>query len=538
MSVLLLLLLAQKTAFVEGTVVGRDGAGPLAKASVQVLYEKAPDGKGSVNSDTAKGKATVTGEDGRFRLEALEGVPFHLAVARAGYVSVGQDIWNGPKEARIELDGDKSGVLVKLAPEASLGGQLFDPELDRPIVGVTVIAHHRVQGGGADYWVPGHRGKSDSMGRFVIGALPAGEYKLEVEASLAPLIRSGARKKAEAELIYGGSYFPGVGEFENATVVKVEEGTKLDYFDMRLRREKRYRVSGVVKMDGDSQPLTVFSMTKTGSDGSLFRSIGKLTGPGVFEAEHVAAGSFRMAFITNGKHVATRKQAVVEVMVKEDVDELEVRVEGGVNVKMSIGSFGDRPVDGDPLWTKVKPQMSVMLSPLNRVNFASDRPVEVGADGVVDLKGVFVEPLWMGLMGLPQGWVLRKVLYNGLETDPEVLKIDPGRSEHAWQVLVSAVTNGISGEARVDSKLIEGVRVVALLEPLAAKQSSRRFRQVVSDRDGRFAMETLVPGNWHVLAISEGSTEDALKAIRAGKGQKVEVGENGVIRLQLEAVRK
>ncbi len=67
MNILMLLVLAQKTAFIEGMVVGTDGAGLLSKATVGIRYEKAPDGKGPLNSDNAKGNSTVTGEDGGFR---------------------------------------------------------------------------------------------------------------------------------------------------------------------------------------------------------------------------------------------------------------------------------------------------------------------------------------------------------------------------------------------------------------------------------------------------------------------------------------
>ena len=536
MNVLLLLVLAQKTAFIEGTVAGTDGAGLLSKATVGIRYEKAPDGKGPLNSNNAKGNSTVTGEDGGFRLEAVEGVPFHFSLERDGYVSLGLDFGMGPAELRHTLIGDKSGVVVKMDAEGVLGGRLIDQETDQPIRGVTVVAHRRMEYAGAETWIADRRSKSDAEGRFRIRALPAGEYKIQVESSLTPKVVEGWKKDAAREMSYPALYFPGVSEFAGGSRVKVEKGVQLDYLDFRLRKEKRFRIRGEVKVDGATGKVRVASTTSTGHDGVTYRMIGSLAGSGRFEVENIPEGKFGLTFFSEGKDMAQRYQAVMERVMDEDVSDLEVRLEGGLKARFRVASFGDKTVDGDPLWTKEKPRFTVSLAPTRRFNFSSDQSHMVDSEAGVAIDGVFAEPLMLNLSGLPKGWVLRRLNYNGLEMDPFALKVDAGRPQHLFEALVSPVSNGIAGEVRLGTKPAEGVVVMAWREPIEAAPAARRMRSVFSETEGRYSIETLAPGAWHVVAVVGGDWQEGIKALRVGKGRRVELNENGVVRLQLEAV--
>ena len=77
---------------------------------------------------------------------------------------------------------------------------------------------------------------------------------------------------------------------------------------------------------------------------------------------------------------------------------------------------------------------------------------------------------------------------------------------------------------------------MAWREPIEAAPAARRMRSVFSETEGRYSIETLAPGAWHVVAVVGGAWQEGIKALRAGKGRRVELNENGVVRLQLEAV--
>jgi len=175
---LLLLLFAQKTEFIEGTVVGSDGSGTLAKAKITIQYEKAPDGSSALTSTNAKGNTTTSGEDGSFRLEAVEGVPFHFGVEREGYVTIGRLFGVGKSLETYTLTGNRTGVVVKLDPESMLGGRLIDADTEKPIAYVDVVAHCNMEG---NIFGPGSFAQTDADGRFRMTGMQPGQFKLQIQ---------------------------------------------------------------------------------------------------------------------------------------------------------------------------------------------------------------------------------------------------------------------------------------------------------------------------------------------------------------------
>ena len=526
MSVLLLLLLAQKTAFVEGTVVGTDGAGPLGKARVEIRYEKAPDGKGRLTSENALGNKAVTGDDGMFRLEVVEGVPFHFALEREGYVSAGQQFGAGPATSSYTLKGDKTGVVLKMDAEALLGGRLLDEDSNEPIEGVRVMVHRRLPEG---IWIPGvGGGRSDAQGRYRIQNLPPGDYKLQIESEIRPRLKTKDPGEGRA---YPGLYYPGVKEFGAGEKVKLTANGRLEHFDFKLKKEALFVVRGEVSAGESSEAIQVNFSKQFGQEGVMVGSLGKMTGSGKFEIQNLPEGRLELTFFTMTKDDRERKQGVVDLLVRENVDDLQLNLEGGLKVQVVVKTLGDHPVDGDPLWTQFKRQLSVQFSPMQRGRFSTDQPVYVDSVEGKLMEGVFPELTWLHVAGLPRGWVLRKVIYNRIEVPFYALKLDASRPSHLVEIFVSPVSNGINGEVSGG-----GVEVVALPEPLDGEMPYRRMRKVSVGAEGRFSFENLRPGSYHVISLLGDSYVEAIEAIRAGKGKRVELTENGVVRVKLEAL--
>jgi hypothetical protein len=529
---LLLLVLAQKTAFIEGTVVGSDGSGPLAKAKITIQYENAPDGSGSLNSSNAKGNTTTSGEDGAFRLEAVEGIPFHFAVEREGYVTIGQFFGVGKPSDSYKLVGDKSGVVIKLDPESLLGGRVIDADTEKPIADIEVISHRKAEGNIFGF---GPRARTDAEGRFRITGMTPGQYKLQIQARLQPKVVDGHHKEAPRVMAYPPHYFPGVPDFNSGEVISVGPGSRLEYFDFKLRKEPLYTLRGEVQPFEGAGPLMALSMTRFGQEGFRFGTIGNLKGTGPFEIQNVPAGRFAIVFVTNNPDSSLRKQAVIDLMIDGDVKDLDLNLHPSQKVRFRVRSLGDHPIDGDPLWTQLKPKVSLSFNPLTRVHFSSDKPHLVESAEGTDVGGLFGDLMWIHVSGLPKGWVLRRAACNSIDFDPFALRLDPGRNEHLCELFVSQVSNTVSGEVRQENKPVEGAQIYGLKEPLSAEPASRRM---IRREGGPFRIEAIPPGVYHFIASKGLSYVDAIQALRGGKGLKVEVGENSQLQVNLPYLAK
>ena len=154
---------------VHGRVLGRRG--PVAGARIS-----AEEGLGESVHSVGK---TTTDAAGHFELRPLAGT-IALTVTAVGFGSAERQVElaaHGMASARREEDFELA------AQDAELAGQVVDA-MGLPVRGATV----RV----ADGPVRGRRAVSDAAGRFLIPALPAGRYDLEVLAPEHPVARTSA----------------------------------------------------------------------------------------------------------------------------------------------------------------------------------------------------------------------------------------------------------------------------------------------------------------------------------------------------------
>lgn len=532
-----LLQTAPKTGFVEGTVVDAASGAALTQATVNVRYESAPDGSGRLTSVNERGNTAETGVDGRFRLEVVGGVPFHFAVKRKGYISVAEEFgFQDPNPHKVETGKEKTGVMVRLNPESALAGSVYDPELRKPAEGVMVMAMMRMRRGDAEFWGPRGRTTTDKEGRYSIGGLPPGEYRLFLSSNLAPKFVPATGKRSPEVMDYPSLYYPGTEDVRSALSVTLLPGASLDSLDFRASRQRLYTVRGEILMDGDPEEISMFLIQPFGEDGQVHRPVGAIPGPGAFELRNLPAGPVQLAVANFRSPIERRKLALLSLTMDADVDKVRLQLLPGTRATFAISSYGLREDEKDPLWTEMKAECTVRLTPRARTSWGPDPEGRAGADGRGALEGIFIEPAWLSVRGIPEGWVLRELQYNGQPAEPYAVELNASAPAHHFRLLLQKAPNAIQGAVRAGNTAAAGALVVAAREPF--DKDTLRFRQkrAVADSDGRYVLRTLEPGVWRVVAVpASESRMGAWRLLLSGAGEKAEITESGTISLQLEA---
>jgi hypothetical protein len=147
--------------------------------------------------------------------------------------------------------------------------------------------------------------------------------------------------------------------------------------------------------------------------------------------------------------------------------------------------------------------------------------------------------LAFNLSGLPQGWVLRELLYNGQAVSEVLPSLHPGAISHTFTALVGPVANAISGRVKEGDRSAPGAQVAVVREG-TPEETIRRlcFRRVRADADGSYTLATLAPGRYRVAALpAEASPDRVARVLLASADEKVEVPETGAVRLNLSLAR-
>jgi hypothetical protein len=530
---------------VEGVAVDSLSGAPVAQAKVLVRFTKPPPGATSLSSANASGPETVTAEDGRFRLEPPGGATFRLIVEHEGYTPFGGDrnlFGPDPEPHYTVAPGERrTGIVIRLDAECSLSGRVIDEKSGHPIAGIDVRAFRvSTASSGARDFAPAGGATSGPAGAFALKGLAPGEYQIYTLASPAVEVKLSAAP-SEPSFGYLPQFYPSAPDRQSALSFPILPGARLEGFEIKLARERLSSVSGRIRLDGDPQPVVLYAIQPLfGGDGARHGRLASLPGPGDFVIRNLPRGWIKLSAMTQRAGGQPRRLALQRLDLQgEDVEDLDLHLLPGVPVAVEIHSHGLKDGRADPLWTRHKPSLRVELSPLDRTHSSEDQPRRVAETGRAEFSDVFFEPLAFNLSGLPQGWVLRELLYNGQAVSEVLPSLNPGAISHTFTALVGPVANAISGRVKEGDRSAPGAQVAVVREGTPEETIRRlRFRRVRADADGSYTLATLAPGRYRVAALpAEASPDRVARVLLASADEKVEVPETGAVRLNLSLAR-
>jgi hypothetical protein len=138
-------------------------------------------------------------------------------------------------------------------------------------------------------------------------------------------------------------------------------------------------------------------------------------------------------------------------------------------------------------------------------------PVNVGADGSFTLNGVF-GPRQIDVTHLPAGWALKSVRAGDVDISDTRMDFK-GRDAVTLRLVVTRNTGTVNGSVQSGdaTPLAEARVVVFSQDDKMWGPRSRVVKSVMASRDGHFAIDGLLPGNYFVVGrdyLEEGSWMD------------------------------
>jgi hypothetical protein len=146
---------------------------------------------------------------------------------------------------------------------------------------------------------------------------------------------------------------------------------------------------------------------------------------------------------------------------------------------------------------------------------ATDNPSlgTAAADGTFAFKSLF-GPRLLRFQKLPAGWTLKSVHLDGEDVSDVPVDFRGGQAPRLLRMIITSRTGGISGVARdAAGQPVSRARIVAFgADERTWGWRTRMVKSVESDDQGRYSIDGLLDGKYHVVAVpflEEGSWLDA-----------------------------
>ena len=126
----------------------------------------------------------------------------------------------------------------------------------------------------------------------------------------------------------------------------------------------------------------------------------------------------------------------------------------------------------------------------------------VQANGTFVLRGVMQGPHQIVVDNLPPHWMLRQVIYRGLDVTDRVIDVDENEQVRGVRVMVregASVVDGVVHDAAKQPVADAGVLIFAR-SPMFWMPTNRRMRAAATDREGRFSVTGLPAGDYLAVA--------------------------------------
>jgi len=514
---------------IRGTVVDATSGQPLRDTSVSAKPQMPS------QMSVAENASAVTDATGRFSLENLAPGRYMLSASHDGYVS--QDLGSpGLRRQFVVLTPGhhRDDVVIRLTPGATLSGQIVNGE-NKVLPGVTLQALRRSYRLGRSVFSPVASSTSDKAGEYQLKPLPPGKYYLR---AIPP---RPSKKGPVPKSAYVPVYFPAMPSQDGSTALGLRAGEQMAGVAITLNALHTVTVSGRLLFSA----FAASSASSTGAADLTFEEEGGIA-PWPYAPEVDAKGKFEVSGVPAGNYVFmahrdahSEKEAELwgqkTVQVGEvALHDVEIGMSPGVEVGGHISVEGNADFDRSSLVAVLDPVPNSWGSSFT----PAAKSTSVGSDGSYGFRDIRPGSYRIEFFRPPGG-----SYYLKSEQSPDPLEtgvtVAADQSLKNLDLVLSPGAARVDGTVEQDQQPSAGVQVVLVPDGARRAQPSF-FRQAISDRQGRFALENIPPGDYKVFAwegIERGAylDPDFLQQFE-DRGKAVSLKEGASLNLQLDAI--
>src|SRR5262252_1594819 len=500
------------TAILRGHVVAADSGQPLRKAQVRIF-----------SPELRENRLATADADGKYEFKDVKAGRYTVSASKGSYVglSYGQTrAFEQGKPLEILAGQTVEKVDFALPHGAIITGRVID-EFGEPLPDAMVSVQRHQNIGGQKRLVPaGRTATTNEIGEFRLFAIPPGQYYLQV--SLRPM---GMPADTDDRSGYAPTYFPGTSNLAEAQRVTIRLGQVISDMNMALLPIRTARITGTA-VDSQGRPLSGGVMAFPKSDSMVM-----MFGP---PAQIKPDGSFNLGGLTPGDYVVQTSgppgsdYASIDLTINGD-DVTGVRLVAAPPLTVA----GRLIVDAGAAQSVQTSSLRIMITPVQvgTPNFGGSGPSPVNDDLTFEAKG---RPGKMRLVlanPMP-GWAIRTVRYRGVDVT-DTLELRAGESIADVEVELTNRLTDISGlVTTATGESVKDYTVVVFPQDRDKWTVARYLRLSRPDQDGRYKVNGLPPGEYHVIALdyvdsTEWSDPEFLDGVRS-KAASVTIGEGEV----------
>ncbi len=534
-------LLATVAAFgqtVTGTVKELGTNQPIEGATVKVNVVPDPRPQFVTAATYAKPDMVLTtGIDGGFSFDMPRFGSVRITASKDGF-GPGAPMLKPPTEfAEVLVDKDhpRKSVELSLARPAVIIAHVIDEETRKPVAKVPLAVFQAAYLNGVRRLIPGigSLAQTDAEGLFTSGKLAPGEYIVHVrpESQKDGAVQLAFTKEdfEATDSDFARTYWPGGKDVDAALPVKLRSGDNLDIGTITVRKTKLYRAK--VSLTGASciagEMVQVARVVRTGlSTGQS----GDTDVPckGEFLVTGLQPGTYWFEFRTGKRPLAERERASVQVEIVDKNVEAKAVLSRGLDI---AGRFTVAEGSSKPDWKTMK----IMSTPFGATPVMSEMPEPPDQQGRFKLVNVAAREYRFTVNGLPNGYYIKEIRYNGISQPTGWLTLSAGAVSQTIEVVVDDKPAAVAGKVKNG----DGAQVVLVTSPWNNQDIRSSTRAATADADGKFQIANLSPGEYRCFAVKT-SERDKLeepyvmdRMLAAAKKVTLEAGSAAVVELEL-----
>lgn len=497
----------------------------------------------------------LTAADGRFVFTELPAGPYTIVATRRGYVegASGRRRPGGTSQpVTLSVDERSADVVVRMWKTAVITGVVTDESGD-PVVGAQLRALERsTVAGQSRFTAAGAPAFTDDRGVYRFSDLAPGEYLVATIAPRPAMTRSVYRTvateprggnvrtiaipdpakalqiggvlyglgrgavtppppRADRVRMYPPTFYPSAPTPVEAGTVVARSGAERAGVDIQLQPANTVRVAGTLIGPLGAAPTTTVQLLPAGFEvlavddaalSAVTDDFGRFVFPAVPEGEYTLRASARVG--TGNPSTQSMQFAATQISASAESVEVVALLQPGVTVN---GRFDFIGRDRKP----VKGGSPVVLEPADGDPVPIPSMRSTSTDTTFTVSGVPPGRYLVRATASPAGWMFRSATFGG--ADVSDTPIDVTQDTAGVTITFIDRWSGLSGVTRAADGLGDPAATVLLFPANASGwkdygSNPRRLRSARTSPRGEFAIGSVPPGEYYVVAIPESQSRD------------------------------